>query len=298
MLKKCAIKKLIISSLALIIMVLLCLFPTEKLEPSDTKIYINGNQMVLYTVDKNKFVARTEIIKNQENDIEFIIDALTIDSIYSQSLPPGFSGLIPKNTKLLDYSLSDGLLKLNFSKEFFNVSKENEEKLFESLIYSLCELENVNKIMIFINGVLLEKMPTSSKKLPLYLDKNFGINKQYDLNSFKETSMTTIYYIAKNNDYSYYIPISKITNEKLEPVEVIVKELKKTPIYDTNLISYLTASYELLDYEILENSISLSFNNTLIASLNDDEIVEKLKYSLVFSVRDTYNINEISININ
>ena len=92
--------------------------------------------------------------------------------------------------------------------------------------------------------------------------------------------------------------ISKISNEKVEAVEVIVKELKKTPIYDTNLISYLTASYELLDYEILENSISLSVNNSLIAGLNDEEITEKIKYSLVFSLRDTYNIHDISININ
>ena len=93
------------------------------------------------------------------------------------------------------------------------------------------------------------------------------------------------------------IPITKITNNKLEPVEVIVKELKSTPIYETNLISYLNASYELEDYEVLEESITLSFNNLLIANLNDDDTTEKVRYTLSLSLRDTYNIDNIVINL-
>ena len=299
MLKNNAIRRIITSTLALIIMLLLCVFPkNDKLSIPEEVIYVEEITMPIYAIDKNNYVARTSVIKNDEQMIPYIIDMLTIGSINANYLPSGFVGIIPKGTKLLSFFLEDKLLKLNFSKEFLNVSKENEEKLIEALIYSLCELDDVDKIMIFVEESQLQKLPNSGKRLPITLDKSYGINKVYNLDDIKNTSQTTIYYLSKNNDNLYYIPITKITNEKLEPVEIIVKELKSTPIYETNLISYLNASYELKDYEILENSITLSFNNLLIANLNEDSINEEVKYTLALSLRDTYNINDIVININ
>ena len=36
-------------------------------------------------------------------------------------IPEGFKAIIPKNTKILEISLDNELLKVNFSKEFLNV---------------------------------------------------------------------------------------------------------------------------------------------------------------------------------
>lgn len=299
MLRRSALKRIMTSSLALIIMLLLCIFPkSTELSIPEEVIYVNELAMPIYVMDQNNYVARTSVVKADIYDeIVYIVDTLTIDSLTANYLPNGFTGTIPKNTRLIDYSLDDKLLKLNFSKELLTVSKENEEKLIESLIYSLCELEGIAKIMIFVEGESLTKLPHSEKSLPLILDKSYGINKIYSFDNIKDTSQTTIYYISKYNDNTYYIPITKISNDTVEPVEVIVNELKSTSIYETNLISYLNASYELQDYEILENSITLSFNNALIANLNDNDINEKVRYTLSLSVRDTYNIDNVIINL-
>ena len=171
--------------------------------------------------------------------------------------------------------------------------------MLESLIYSLCELDNVNKIMIFVENEKLNELPNSKAKLPTVLDKTYGINKVYDIKNIKDTSKTTIYYLSKYDDELYYVPITKITNnDEKNYVEIIVNELKTSPIYESNLLSYLNASYELESYEILENSITLSFNNNLIASLEDKDLVEKVKYSISLSLRDTYNLDDIIINMN
>ncbi|MBQ6840626.1 MAG: GerMN domain-containing protein [Bacilli bacterium] len=299
MLRRSAIKRIIMSSLALVIMLLLCLFPkSDNLSIPEEVIYVDELTMPIYVMDQNNYVARTSVVKKETNDqIKYIIDTLTIGSINANYLPNGFTGIIPKNTKLIDYELKDKLLKLNFSKEILDISSDKEEKLIESLIYSLCELEGVAKIMIFIEGESLTKLPKSEKSLPLILDKSYGINKIYNFDNIKDTSKTTVYYIGKYNDNLYYIPITKVTNDKVEPVEVIVNELKSTPIYETNLISYLNASYELEDYEILENSITLSFNNQLLANLHDSDINEKVRYTLSLSLRDTYDIDNIVINL-
>ena len=53
----------------------------------------------------------------------------------------------------------------------------------------------------------------------------------------------------------------------------------------------MSNSAELLNYEILENSINLSFNNQVL-SLDDNKIIEEVKYSIALSIRDTYDITE------
>ena len=91
--------------------------------------------------------------------------------------------------------------------------------------------------------------------------------------------------------FSYYTPVTTITNKENEKVEIIIEKLKTAPTYQTNLVSYLGTNTELLNYEILENSVNLSFNNHIL-NLNDNEIMEEVKYTIALSIRDTYNINE------
>lgn len=87
---------------------------------------------------------------NFEDALYTIIDSLTIGN---DNLPDGFSGVLPENTKLLSYSLDGDLLKVNFSKELLNVSIDMEEDMIESLVYSLTLLENVDKVMIFVEEI-------------------------------------------------------------------------------------------------------------------------------------------------
>lgn len=297
MLKKNALRRICISTFSLFIVLLLCIFPNNETSYPEEIISINELTMPLYIKDQNGYVARTNIIKKKDNDIEYIINLLTKGSLYENYLPINFEPLIPENTKLLNYSLNDKVLKLNFSKEFLLVNENDEEKMIESLIYSLCELESIDKILIYVENKKLNELPNSKVKLPVSLDKSYGINKVYDIKSFKNVTKTTIYYASKTDDLTYYIPITKITNNDANAVEIIVKELKTSPIYESNLISFLNASYELKNYEIMENSVNMSFDNKMLLNLNDENITEKVKYTLSLSIRDTLG-KDVSIKIN
>ena len=297
MLKKNALRRICISTFSLFIVLLLCIFPNNETSYPEEIISINELTMPLYIKDQNGYVARTNIIKKKDNDIEYIINLLTKGSLYENYLPINFNPLIPQNTKVLNYSLNDKVLKLNFSKEFLLVNENDEEKMIESLIYSLCELESIDKILIYVENEKLNELPNSKVKLPVSLDKSYGINKVYDIKSFKNVTKTTIYYASKTDDLTYYIPITKITNNDANAVEIIVKELKTSPIYESNLISFLNASYELKNYEIMENSVNMSFDNKMLLNLNDENITEKVKYTLSLSIRDTLG-KDVSIKIN
>lgn len=295
MLKKMALKKIVISSLALIILLIICLFPNKtNYDFKTTLTYTTPIVQPIYLIDNNNYVARYNIIRKTNETLElvdYVIENLTISDKNGYYLPNGFNAIIPKNTKVLNKSLEDDLLKINFSKEFLNIKKENEEKMLEAIVYSLLEIKGIKKIMIFVEGENLTKLPNSGKNIAIILDKNIGINKTYDINSLKETDKTTTYYLSKIDNVYYYVPVTSITNNDKEKVEIIIEKLKTSPTYKTNLISFLASNTELLNYEILENSVSLSFNNNIL-SLDNNQITEEVKYSIALSIRDTYNINQ------
>lgn len=300
MIKKSSIRRICVATLALFILLIIYFFPSSDVTIKEHLSYIKKDEMPIFLVDNSNYVARTSIVKSSETineQIKEIIETLTINSKKSTYIRDGFKPIIPENTKIIDLKLDNEILTINFSKEFLTVNETNEEPMLEALIYSLTELKEIKKIKILVENIPFTKLPNSNKKLPEYLDKTYGINKIYNLNSLKESSKTTIYYLSKINDYYYYVPVTKVSNEKLERVEIIIKELKSTPIYHTNLISYLAASANMTNYELLENAISLSFNNYLIANMKEEQILEEVKYSIALSLRDTYGINEVIFNI-
>lgn len=295
MLKKIAYKKIFIIFSSFIILLIIYFFPNQSHPNFNTTLtYQNPQTMPIYLIDNNNLVSRFEIIKKSDNVLDLIdeiIDNLTINGKDNNYIPENFKKIIPENTKIINKDLNDGLLKINFSKELLNISLENEEKMLEAIIYSLTEIKDIKKIMLFVEGEQLTKLPNSKKNIPNTLDRNYGINKMYDLTSMKDINKVTTYYISKIDNIEYYTPITSYTNTKKEKVEIIIEKLKISPTYDTNLVSYLNASAELLKYEILENSINLSFNNEIL-DLNDFSIIEEVKYSIALSIRDTYDIYE------
>lgn len=300
MIKKSSIRRICVATLTLFILLIIYFFPSNDTVIKEHLSYITKDEMPIFLVDNSDYVARTSIVKNSSETIEQIkeiIEALTKNTKKSSYIRDGFKPIIPEGTKILDLKLEENILTINFSKELLNVVHCDEQKMIEAIIYSLTEIKDIKKIKILVEGKPLTNLPNSNKKLPEYLDKSYGINKIYNIDSIKETTKTTIYYLSKNKDYYYYVPVTKVSNEKTERVEIIIKELKSTPIYHTNLISYLAASANMTNYELLESTISLSFNNYLIANMKEEDILEEIKYSIALSIRDTYGINEVIFNI-
>lgn len=300
MIKKSSIRRICVATLTLFILLIIYFFPSNDTVIKEHLSYITKDEMPIFLVDNSNYVARTSIVKNSSETIEQIkeiIEVLTKNTKKSSYIRDGFKPIIPEGTKILDLKLEENILTINFSKELLNVVHCDEQKMIEAIIYSLTEIKDIKKIKIVVEGKPLTNLPNSNKKLPEYLDKSYGINKIYNIDSIKETTKTTIYYLSKNKDYYYYVPVTKVSNEKTERVEIIIKELKSTPIYHTNLISYLAASANMTNYELLESTISLSFNNYLIANMKEEDILEEVKYSIALSIRDTYGINEVIFNI-
>ena len=303
MLKNGIYRRIAIASLALIILIITYFFPTNTKDNvfKQNLTYEDINKTAIYLLDKQELVSRVDLMLSNNNDIlkkiKEIINTLTINSNESEYIPTNFYAVIPSGTKLNNLTLEKGLLKLDFSKNFLNTTKNSERKMIESIVYSLTELKEVNNILIYVEGEQLIELPISKEKLPSLLNKDFGVNKVYELDSLKNTQKATIYYGARDNDVFYYVPITYVANTNKEKVEIIIERLKTTPIYETNLISYLNTATEITNYEILDNEIKLSFNEYLLDDLNNSKILEEVQYTIFLSIRDTYDIYKVEFDV-
>lgn len=305
MLKKMLYKKIAVATSLILVMLMLYLIPSNKDDISmEQKLeYVYPNDLeAIYLLDSYNNITRAKMSVNNDNEIskaKDLIEGLTIDGKKQDVLPNGFSGLLPMGTKLQDISLQDGLLKINFSKEFNNIKMQYEEKLIESITYTLTSIEGIDKIEISVEGVKLEYLPNSKKKLPEYLDRNYGINKEYELTTLSDIDSYTIYYVMNYNDMAYYTPVTKyVNNQEQDKVKIIIDELATSLSYESNLMSYLDNNIKLLDYEIIDKTIKLDFNDAILSDITNNLILEEVMYTIGLSLCDELDVEEVIFMVN
>lgn len=316
MLKKMSIKKIMISTLAVLMLLIIYLIPDNRkeIELSNNSIeYVYDNiKSTIYLVDSDDYVARTNISTCNCEGVDKakdLLQGLIIEGTKSSIIPNGFRSIIPPGTTIKNIELKDKVITIDFSKELLDISETEEQKMIEAIIYTLTSINGIDKVIIKVEGEALNKLPSGSN-MPTILDRNYGINKSYDLVNTSNIESHTVYYVNEYNDIKYYVPVTKYTNGKSEDrVKIIIKELSSSPIYETNLMSYLNASAELNNYELVGNNLKLNFNEQLLNDLDEQNILEEVIYTISLSVNNIYNDlqtvsfyidnNEIySININ
>lgn len=298
MLKRKALKKIFISLSCLGILFIIYLFPDKK-QPINNISTKNKQDNFIYLIDNNKYTSRVSTVLTStkiQDKIKEIINILTIGS--NSYIRDGFKKVIPKNTKLLNVEIQNDLVKLNFSKEFYNVDIYNEEKMIEAIVYSLTSLDNIKYVSIYVEGEVFNKLPNSNKKINTVLDRGIGINKEYNIKNINGTTKTTIYYLSKYNDFYYYVPVTKIQNEDFSKIEIIIKELTSSNLLNTNLISYLNSNTELLSYNETDKSLFLNFNENILEDINTNNILEEVSYSINLSIKDNYDVSNVVYYVN
>lgn len=302
MLKKMSIRKITITSLALFALLLLYLIPdnNEKeinLKNDNVEYIYNNAKEVIYLLDSNDYVARTTINGcdcNTEETAKDVLEGLIVDGTKSNIIPNGFRSVIPSGTEIIDLKLENKVLTINFSKELLDINKEYEEKMIESIVYTLTSIDGIDKVIIQVEGKELDKLPNSNKKLPTSLDKSYGINKSYELTSTIDIDYYTVYYVSSYNDNNYYVPVTKyVNNSKQDKVKIIIDELSSSPIYETNLMSYLNSTTKLIDYSLEEETLKLNFNNSILNDSTSNKILEEVIYTISLSMEDIYNVEEV-----
>jgi germination protein M len=184
--------------------------------------------------------------------------------------------------------LKDGILNIDFSNEFLTYNKDLEEKILESLTWSVLDFKEIKGLTISVDGNELKKMPLNGFVLPNVLDKSIGINKYHDMiNKCIDCSSVIVVYSKVINDKEYYIPVTRnvTNNDNFEFVEAYNMEVSVlsglNKVYDLSNLNDLKVEDNILkvnvsnEYLIEENIINENIYNlwSVVSYFNDYEYV-------------------------
>lgn len=302
MLKRKMIRKIIIASSALFALLLIYLIPNQddKLNIDQNLEYVNLEVETnsIYLLDNYNYLGKAEVVVNStsiEEKVKELVEVLINGGEGENKIPNGFKSILPSDTKILSVKYEEGLIKIDFSKELLNINKDLEEKMIEAIIYTVTSVDEVDKLIIYIEGDILTKLPQTKINLPSTLDRNFGINKTYDFTKTDDINQVTIYYLNKHNDNYYYVPVTKYLNDNRDKIRIIIDELTSTNAYNTNLLSYLNSNTELLAIEEQPDILELTFNSYIFSDVDSKDILEEVIYTICLSIKDNYEVSEVVI---
>ena len=301
MLKDKALKKILITSITLLILLVLYMIPnieTEMTVKANLELeYISGiGTNSIYLLDKNNYLVKSKILiteRDLEEQIKVVINNLTVNK--TGIFPDSLSATIPEDTALLSVTINEKIATLDFSKEFLKVDSEIETKTFESIVYSLIDLKKIDGVIIKVEGEQLGNYPNSKALLPKVLTKDIGINKEYNIFRRRDINKVVIYYLEKIDDVNYYVPVTKYLNDSRDKVKIIIDNLTTSYIYEPGLMSLLKSTTTLNSFNEEDGVMFLDFDNNIYG---DSENVEEDVFNMIsYSVFDNYEVESIVFSV-
>ena len=305
MLRKFAYNKIFRTTGMLFLFALLLLFPSSKeYSLKDEKVVSTMNNSIkqteIFLLDKNNYISRAKISISYLNSNDYankLIELLILDGKYEYKIPNGFRGILPSDTKINSISINDNNMTIDISEDIDELDNKNYKKMLELITYNLTSIDGISNVYLKKNGKLITNYP-NGEYIKQPLSRNNGVNEEYKITTYKNTSKTTIYYISRNNNTYYYVPITKINNDNREKIEVIIDELSSSHIYETNLMSFLNYNAKINSYKIVDKILSIDFNEYLFDDTNTKNILEEVIYSISLSVRENYDVEEVIFLVN
>ena len=292
MIKKYTINKICVTSVSLFLILMFYLVPsTPESEVKIDKSIGDKKEVVVYLMDKDYYLGRMIEYASYDNIVDLVNKKLDILINGSDELN-SFSPIIPKNTKINSIKVDKNNIYIDFSKDILNVSKYNEELMIESIIYTITDINGIDNIYLSINKEPLKILPKSNKEIPYPLNRGYGINKKYDLDSLNNITKTTVYFNKSYDDVEYLVPITKVMNTTSEKIDIIIEELKSIVNAQYNLNSYIPNNLEVVSHEVNDDKMNLIFNEFIL----DKEklvVLEEVKYAIAQSIFDNYNVKEV-----
>lgn len=282
MLREKILRKIYFTTLIVFVLFLTSTFSVHK-NTSNIEVLYQTNLSSIYLLDNNNYLLKVNISVKDDlmDNIPIVINNLKQGSKHYS----GLKGLIPHNTKINNFTLKDGILDIDFSKELLDINQELEEKEIESIVFSLLDFKEINGVRIFVNQKPLKELLKSNITVDDVLNKNFGINKEYSINRMDDIKKVVLYYYEEKDDNKYYVPITKYLNSKDDKIKIIIDNLKSNYLVKTNLMSYLNDKIAIESYESLNNTVTISFKS--INDLELEEPLEEVIYTLSNSIIDS-----------
>ncbi len=284
----------------------------EKIDPHQSVSVKDGTKQTatakkgqvlteLYLIDKNGYVVPQTIALPESKSIaKQALEYLVQDGPVSNLLPNGFRAVLPANTQL-SVDVKDGLATVDFSGDFKDYQAHDEQKILESVTWTLTQFDSIQKVSLKMNGKKLKAMPVAGTPVsPGGLTREAGINTDTKyVADITNTHPVTVYYLAETGGQSYYVPVTKrVADSSKDDVAAAVEELVKGPSPGSHLVSGFMDDVKLKKQpEIANGKVTLDFNKEILGSLDKKMISNEVLDPLVLTLTEQKGIKSVAVEV-
>ncbi|MBP3040490.1 GerMN domain-containing protein [Bacillaceae bacterium Marseille-Q3522] len=257
-------------------------------------------QTELYLIDKNGYVVpQTLALPKTESVAKQALDYLVAGGPVTELLPNGFRAVLPEETKI-SINVENKVATVDFSNEFQQYQPEDEEKILQSITWTLTQFDSIEKVKLKMNGNELKEMPVNGTPLKETLSRNDGINLDTtDALDITNTKPVTVYYLGGEEGAYYYVPVTKRIDDNHEnKMAAIVEELVKGPSYSSQLFTEFVSDVALEEEPIVKDgTVTLNFNESIYHSFKEKIISQNVINALALSLTEQQEVKNIAITV-
>lgn len=265
--------KIIILAFVLLLVGVACAIPKttyEKWFNNDKQEELNSNieTKLVYVKNKNGLLVGLEVPVKEENEDE-IIQKWNLLTVHSDNIPSGYSTTLNKNTSLDSYKINDSILELNVSSD---ITSSEGRTTVESLAWTFIN-DEIKEVKLFVDGLEVKEI---NNYLIRKIDKNIGVNLEYETNYLYEANATTLVYYEQD----YILPVTYLHLEE-DVCSYIVEKTYNMYQKDEEVWKY--------EYTLTEESLEVNFTEEL-------EVEQRVLLTLSHSFDLNLDIVNLSIN--
>lgn len=247
---------------------------------------------IVYVLHDSGYVVKTMIPHELEvSDVESIFTSLLVGS---ERLPEQTRGLIPAGAVLRSYDVSEGVLTLNVSESFLYYMTSDEENLLSSLIWSMTELEQVERVYLQIEGEPTHNL-NGNTDVGRGLTRNMGINLEVDAPLTHPTELVMLYFLTSDAENAMLVPVTRLIAPDVDVMEYVISSLVRGPV-GANYISVFNHRTNLIDPPHLEDGVlTLNFCSELFYNREQTLVSSQALRQLVMSMTALDEVYEVSV---
>ena len=237
--------------------------------------------------DKSNLVSETRQIDGNLSE-EKVLEYAVKEILKGPSVQD-YITVIPENTKLLDIEKTGTLVTVNLSKEILDVKGVDEVLSKHMIVKTLCEIPDVEKVLILSEGNELISTSTNRSVGAIGLDDI--VQKPED--NTNNTLQVTLYFSNKNADYLVKELREVETTSTMSKEMVVINELLKGPS-SSELVKTIPDETKLISIETKDSICFVNFSKDFVDKHNGGSSGELMTvYSIVNSLTELPNIEYV-----
>lgn len=247
----------------------------------------------VYLMHTSGYLVKTEIETARIDDCSSVCTIFTALQVGQNAANQNTDGLIPANAVLRGYHLDNDVLTLNLSESFLYYLTSVETDLLTSLVWSMTELDHVNRVRFEIEGDRVNNL-NSAIDVGRGLTRAIGINVEVTAPKAIDAQVMLLYFFTDDAD-QLLVPVTRLVRTGVDPIEYAISSLVKGPI-GANYVSVFNHRATLLDDPKLENGImTLNFCSQLFFDSEQTQVSSQVIKQLVMTMTEFAEVYEVSV---